>query len=303
MGVYNRDYMRDDSGGGGIPSPRSWSPVTWLVVLNAFYYLIDVLVFDNAHFGMVSREALFQGHIYLLVTYMFVHGSILHLAFNMILLFFAGKGLLQLIGKRNFLMVYFGGGILGAVVQLAFFPNNLLGASAGAIAILIALASILPKQEVYLMIMFILPVRMKLRTIAILVVGIDLVRLIGATTLGWTSDIGHLAHLGGAFFGWAFVIWMLPRFQSREQGYQQQERWQNRFGTRQVVDAEVIEDRRTRRARKKREKEKKEQAFVSEDVDAILDKISEHGMQSLTPKERKLLEKSSEKLSRRVDRR
>ena len=55
MGVYNRDYMRDeDRAKGGVPSPRSWSVVTWIVVLTALYYLIDVLVFNNAHYGLVS---------------------------------------------------------------------------------------------------------------------------------------------------------------------------------------------------------------------------------------------------------
>ena len=93
---------------------------------------------------------------------------------------------------------------------------------------------------------------------------------------------------------------MLPRVKARSNDSARQGRWQERFGTRQIVDAEVVDDRK--RSRWKKAAKKKDKAFVSEDVDAILDKISEQGMQSLTAKERKILEQSSEKLSRRVDR-
>lgn len=293
MGVYNRDYMRDEGrAGGGIPSPRSWSLVAWLVVLTVAYYLIDILVFNNAHHGEVSRADLLNGHVYLLVSYMFVHGHLMHLAFNMVLLWFAGKMLLQIVGQNKFMAIYFGGGILGAGLQLVWFPGDLVGASAGCMAILCALAAIMPNQVISLMLFFVLPLRLKLKTIAGTFVLIDVVILLGSTWLGWDTDIGHLAHLGGAFFGWAYVVWILPRSQARAEDSQRKGRWQERFGARRVVDAEVVEEK----------KRKKDKTFVSEDVDAILDKISEEGMQSLTAKEKKILEKSSEKLSRRVDR-
>ena len=296
MGVYNRDYMRDESGGGGIPHPKKWSVVTWLLVLNAAYYLIDVIGFDNAHHGMVSRDALMSGHVYLLITYMFVHGSVIHLAANMILLFFVGRMLLKTIGTRAFLMVYFGGGFLGAILQLVVFPGNLLGASAGCIGVLIALATLIPLQEIYLMIMFILPVKMKMRTIAFIVVGYDVFAMVA----GLHPEIGHLAHLGGALFGFVFIKWIYPRIQARTDSYGRQDQWQERWGTRQVVDAEVVEER-PKKLWQKKKKKTEDATFVSEDVDAILDKISEKGLHSLTAREKKILEKSSEKLSRKID--
>lgn len=310
MGVYNREYMRDPfARGGGGAGPRSWSLVTWLVVINVAVYLGELVLFDQEHIGYVTRAEVLQGHVYLLITYMFVHGHPMHLLLNMVMLWFAGKALLQLTSRGQFLWIYFGGGVLGALAQMALFPEPILGASAGVMAVFVALAALLPNQEVYFLLFFVIPIRARLKTMALVLVAMDLALFLGDQMFGWNSEIGHLAHLGGAFFGWFFISVIAPWQQSRNTDSARKDRWRKRFGARRVLDAETgsAEKKGSERGggifirRVDNTPEKPGKPFVSADVDAILDKISEQGMQSLTDEERKILERSSRKLARRVD--
>ncbi len=318
MGVYNRDYMRPDFQGGSRGSgPRSWSVVTWLIALNVAVYVLQWVIAPDYFLiresngelmprGGLSWSELEAGKIWTLVTYMFLHGGPKpwHLIFNMFVLFFAGRNVLELLGKKHFLVVYFGGGLLGAVAQIAFGllmgrESYLIGASAGVVATLIAMAALVPQLEVYLLVFFVIPVRMKMKTVAMVLVAFDVGTMLAEFIGPWSFGIGNLAHLGGALFGWVYVKRGLSGAMGRKGPSNKEDRWQNQFGGNQEVDAEIQGERAEK---KSWFKSSKNEPYISDNVDAILEKISEHGMQSLSEEERKILEKSSEKLAKMTGR-
>jgi len=315
MGVYHRDYMRP--GFQGEPQqrgPRAWSVVTWLIVINVAVYVLQWVLAPGYFLietpggsiprGYTSWEELKAWKIWTLLTYMFAHGNLLHLAVNMFVLYFAGRNVLAMLGQRHFLVIYFGGGLLGAFAQISFGlligrESFLIGASAGVVAAVIAMAALIPEQKVYLLLFFVIPIRMKMKTLAIVFIAIDVAMLVAELVGPWSFGIGNLAHLGGALFGWLYIIRGLSGSDRRRPFSDQSDRWLSRFGGNQVVDAEVADS-----SGKKRSwfQSSKTRPYVSDNVDRILEKISEQGMQSLTDEERKILEKSSEKLAKMTNR-
>lgn len=143
-----------------------------------------------------------------IVTYSFFHGSLGHLFWNMLLIYFVGRIFLNLFDSRRFLNVYFLGVILGGLFFVvgynifpAFFNVNayLIGASAGASAILIFICTYMPNQEVRLIFF-----NVKLWYIGAFVVLMDLIQLPYGSNSG-----GHLAHLGGALLGYWYARQLL----------------------------------------------------------------------------------------------
>ena len=258
--------------------------------------------------GGLSRAALTNFEFYRFITYMFVHsrGEILHIVGNMLLVYFAGKRVLSLLGPRHFLLIYFLGGILGAIAQLAVEDNYLIGASAGAFALLCAFATLMPEMELLMLLYFVIPLRLRAKFLALGIVGISVLILLVNFALGINSNIAHVAHLGGALLGWYYV---------RALGY----------GGRTVSLADLRKARSSRRRapvggggggrgwasrlRKEKVVDAKDakgatpDTSVTEEVDRVLDKIIREGFQSLTKEERQTLEDGSEYISRRVNRR
>lgn len=139
-----------------------------------------------------------------LVTYSFFHGSIWHLFWNMIMLYFSGRIFLNLFGPKKFISVYFLGVILGGLIFLLsynVFPallsanTALIGASAGVTAVLIFVCTYIPNQEVRLFVF-----NVKLWYIGAFFVLVDLIQIPTGGNAG-----GHLAHLGGALLGYIYA--------------------------------------------------------------------------------------------------
>ncbi|MCB1228825.1 MAG: rhomboid family intramembrane serine protease [Verrucomicrobiae bacterium] len=303
MGIYDRDYTRDEDsyGLGGsqrrkASGPGSWSVVTWLIVINVAVHLAEVLILDHGRIGTASRAEVFSGEVYLLLTYQFVHADFFHLLFNMLVLFFWGYQVQRMIGTWSFLGLYFGAGLFGGLAQILYSPSPILGASAAVVGVVFGLITLMPRQVVNLLLFFVIPIRTAMWKIGAVIVAIELTMMLAQDVFGMTfagNGIANVAHLGGAFFGWFWIAWVMPWQRDRDAGQAKTKRWTQRFGTKRVVDAEVV------KAGEAKPKEPK--PFVSAEIDAILDKISQHGIHSLTDEEKKFLEKQSKKLSRRVD--
>ncbi len=207
-----------------------------------------------------------SGWLWQPVTYMFLHGGIWHLLINLFVLWFFGREVELFIGPRQFTRLYFLGGIIGAALWFAFNFNSLIpvvGASAGVLACVIAFATMFPDREVTLLVFFILPVRLKAKYLALLAIALDAFPLLQ----GASSNVAHLAHLGGAALGYVFV---------KALGYGKP--WRLRWPRRRGPRAHASED------------------FMREEIDPILEKISREGMQSLTARERKILESARDLL-------
>lgn len=224
-----------------------------------------------------------------IITYMFTHFNFLHILFNMLVLFWFGKIFLQYLSARQMLSTYILGGLAGAILSLLFingFPglrehlgSPMLGASASIMAIVIGIAFYVPDYTLYML--FIGPVRLKY--IALVFIIMD-VLLIGSYNAG-----GHIAHLGGALYGYAFITLLRK---GRDIGD-----WLNKLLDKAVT---IFKPRphlnvTYRKATKQVSDEEYNRSKVNQqkEIDRILDKIAQGGYENLTKKEKETLFKMS----------
>lgn len=224
-----------------------------------------------------------------IITYMFTHFSFFHLLFNMLWLYWFGSFFLNHFTQRELTGVYLSGGLSGALVYLLcynllpFFRTSLLsttaiGASASVMAVVFAVCCYLPQQRIYIFLIG----SIKLIHLALFTAVIDLLSIPSA------NAGGHLAHLGGALFGYLFIVAIRHRinpatgiasfFQKIGRLFSGKPRMQVRYRkpVSQMNDREYNEYK----------KEKDER------INRILDKISKSGYESLTREEKQILFKS-----------
>lgn len=220
-----------------------------------------------------------------LFSYMFLHEGIWHIIRNLLWLYWLGRILNEYTSNRRILAIYLLGGVVGGLFyMLAYnlFPvfapvaaeSRILGASASVMAIVLAAATLLPNYSIHLLILG--PI--KLKYIALVAIILDIV-LVDQSNPG-----GHIAHLGGAFFGWLF-IYLLNRGHDLSAPIGRIQDWQ--------------EKRRDRKSKLK-VVHKKTSSDISSSVDqnsidAILDKLIANGndINALTKKEREILNRAS----------
>ena len=326
MGLHDRDYMRQ-------PTRSPWELLKGLNVLHVIIW-INVIVFVAQYFfgvlgervigedgseqfipyGGVSVDGLAAGRVWTAVTYMFVHGSLLHVGGNMLMVYFAGKRVLDLLGTRHFLNIYFLAGLVGAAAELLIqgtaHPERhteIIGASASGFGLFFALAVLFPHEEITALIYFIFPVKMRLRTMALgllaLTIGLGLFSVF-ATTGSDGASWANFAHLGGAFTGWYYL--RLIGYGGMPMTYERlrRERAASPFGPRH----EMVRARHRRLAVNleidpaPRPRGTVTDAII-EEVDPILEKISDQGMSSLTDEERRILERASREIAQKTGRR
>lgn len=294
MSIYNRDYMREGGGPQKLNTPSTWNIVSWLLAINSVVFVINLIsVTRLADFLGLSIQSLTSFYVWTPITYQFTHNGVIHFLCNMIGLFFLGRMLLSLFGPRQVLRIFLLGGLSGGFLQILYNlligPDGLtIGASGSILAMLAAAATLIPHQRFQLLLFFIIPVSMTLRTALLLVLAVDVITLILILT-DQGSDVAVFAHFGGVLFGWLYVRY---GFASENQSSRRSKKRKGFMGIR------ILKDEEPGRAPKEKKAKK---PFVTNDIDAILDKINEQGFQSLTDEERKALEKSSNKLSRRLD--
>lgn len=139
-----------------------------------------------------------------IVSYMFLHGGMGHLFFNMLSLFFFGPRLEALLGGRDFLRLYLWSGLGGALLSFVFSPNALIVGASGAIyGILLAFAMIWPREPIYLW--GVLPV--EARWLALFMAASSLY----SGFSGAQGNVAHFAHLGGFAGGFLYLRWRRRR--------------------------------------------------------------------------------------------
>jgi membrane associated rhomboid family serine protease len=187
-----------------------------LIVLNVAVYVLQVIshlfgsnVFE-LYFGLVPVRVTQELMLWQLVTYMFLHGGIFHIFFNMLTLFMFGNDLERLWGPRRFLNYYFitgiGAGIcsyLASVLTSADPWGIVIGASGAVYGLLLAYALTYPNRIVYLN--FLLPVKVK--WLVLIMGAISFISSVGGSEPG----VAHIAHLGGMAIGYLYLTgkgWM-----------------------------------------------------------------------------------------------
>ncbi len=225
------------------------------------------------------------------LTYMFLHESFFHLFFNMVTLYFGSSIFLKYFNDKQLLMTYLFGGLAGAlfyILAFNFFPVFLeanpyavaLGASASALAVVIAAAVFAPQYTVNLM--FIGSVRMQY--IALFFILIDIFS-IQSSNAG-----GHIAHIGGAVWGAAYALALRKGFNPFLflKGF----RLKNKKSTKHKQQPSSTQ--KNGRPLTDEEYNRKKNA-EQQQVDLILDKISRYGYDSLSEKEKAILFSHSRK--------
>lgn len=295
MGYEDREYMRRGGFGGrppGMPGPFEGAPVTkWLLIVNIAIALLDVAMTTGRVpsalrvWGAFNIEqGIYGGQIWRFLTFQFLHGGLGHVFFNSIALFFFGPHIERWMKSRAFLLFYLLCGVAGAAFYtfLFFVPGVLesnltvtpmVGASAGIFGILAAFYYIAPEAKVYLFL--IIPVKMKTLAIVVFVIEACIV------LFDLRNSGGSAGHLGGAFLG-LFIL--------KNEGA--------RAWLQQVVQPRAKKKAGRRRASRPAQivrEERRSPLELSKEVDRILDKIGEKGMQSLTKAERETLDKARKK--------
>jgi membrane associated rhomboid family serine protease len=223
-------------------------------------------------------------HPWTFATYMFVHAGLLHLAFNMLILYSLGTRVEERMGGRSFILFYLYCGLGGALFSLglaALQPGPVVGASAAVFGVAVAYAMFWPDAE---LMVFPLPWPIRARTLIIALLAFNVV--LGLFAPG--DGIAHIAHLGGAAFGFLFFRFQhlggprrmpVPRRAERAVMVQSGSRTAERLNT------PVPRPRRVDPA----------PDDIAVETDRLLDKISGEGIASLTPAERKFLDEVSKK--------
>lgn len=223
-----------------------------------------------------------------LFSYMFLHEGFMHVLFNLLWLYWMGSLFQQYLGNARTWQAYILGGLSGGlffIFSFNVFPvfsaqvpfTYALGASAGVLSIVAATATLLPDYEVQLLLLG----RVRLKYIALVVVIIDLLAIPGG------NAGGHLAHLGGAAFGFLFVKALYSHSRLATGFVSFLDNMQTGFKPKSKLK---VHYRNTGKTQTKTNNSGKPSQT---EVDAILDKISRNGYESLSAREKEILFKAS----------
>jgi membrane associated rhomboid family serine protease len=262
---------------------------TRLIVVNIIIFIIANLLVNvsQSAVGVLSYVTLpsnlkeFIREPWSLFTYMFIHINLWHIVFNMLWLYWIGRIFVEFMGPQRLLQVFIFGGLAGGLLfmlvfntLLSSYPSELLGASAGVMAVIIATAVLVPDYTISLILIG--PVKLKYLAIASFILS----SIIDFSV----NSGGKVAHIGGAAYG---LIYM----------------WQYRKGN--DISGSVINFfkrigsifSRSKSAKHLKvsysKREASNKANKQRKIDEILDKISKSGYESLTKDEKDFLFKSS----------
>lgn len=308
--IENRDYMREDPSYGANPRFRWSTSVVLMIVLTACFALqcINDVYLQSVVEGRLALtvSALANGYVWQLLTFQFLHVDLWHLIGNLLGLWFFGRFVETMLGMRRFLAAYFGSGIVGGLLQctlMLLFPDHfrsfVFGASAGGMGIFAIFCRLQSNSEIRWN--FILPIRADV--LLWITGGISLFFTLVPSNRG--GCYAHAAHLGGILAGLAwmklgwhhdFASFPWDGFFARWRGWRPLRSRQRKL---QLVRVAASNPAAWRKQKPNLENESPPEDFISQEVDPILDKISAHGIHSLTEPERKILEAARAKMSRK----
>ena len=272
MGLYDRDYTQESfqSKFRHSPQMRMTFPqitpvVKWLLIINFTVFFMQILGADRplvTWFSVFPVSLAASLQVWRFVTYQFLHGGMWHILVNMLGLFFLGPILETHWGSRKFLIFYLGCGVVGGLfypllVAVKFLSIAPMVGASGAILGMLAACAILFPQFVVFLLFFPVPIRVA----AIICIFIATVTILSRGA----NAGGEAAHLGGMAAG-AIYVFSEP-WRAKSKLKIQSGRWKKKITAQRSLQAEL---------------------------DRILQKVHDSGIQSLTPKEKKLLKQATE---------
>ncbi len=272
-------------------SPSPFHPTPWvrrLVAVNAAVYVLAVTVFFGRWFeqAVAFTPAGAAAHPWTFVTYMFVHGGLLHLAVTMLILLMFGPGVERRMGGAAFLRYYILCGLGGPVAALGmslFTPDvaPFVGASAAVFGVALAFALYWPRACVFV---FPLPWPVSVKMLVAVLAAMSLVPLV----FGAHGGAAHLAHLGGFVLGYAYLKGsdLVERRTPVTVTPEQETPVLVAHQSSAASGDEPTEPTRRSDARNE----------IAREMDRVLDKISRQGLSSLTAAERRFLDEMSRQM-------
>lgn len=304
MGIYDREYYRREGPGYLDALIPSGQVCKWLIALNVIFFILQLLTqprieFAPDHAQITSRaptldvtatleldtQKVSQGQVWRLLTYAFLHstGTWMHIFFNMLFLWWFGSEVEILYGSKEFLTFYLVSAVVGglafqAQALMQGTPHLCIGASGAVTAVLVLYACHFPHATILLF--FVLPVPIWL--FVVFQVGQDAFHLLG----GMPTTIAVAVHVGGAAFAGLYYVnhW---RILSLWQGVQM---WRRRRSQPKLRMYRPDDDLPVAVASGGSDVDE----HLDAKLDAVLEKLSRHGRDSLTPTERDILFRASE---------
>lgn len=269
MGIYDRNYTQDSYGRQArFMMPTLTPAVKWILIVNVVLFIAEAVAppfrnFIEYWFAVLPINPFYAIQIWRYISYQFLHDGFFHVFFNMIVVFFFGPMFERLWGTRRFVIFYLTcggvGGLLYALLAIANLmePGLLIGASGAIFGLLTAGAILFPNLRVYVYGIFPIP----LAVMAVIMGVISFLTLLAGQNQG-----GELAHLAGMAAGAAFVL-----------------------GKPFLEKQKIHVNTNNRAWEKKLQNEREFQQKVNE----VLDKVRDKGIQSLTGREKKILQQAT----------
>lgn len=301
--IGDRPYMRTPEG------PARLSVTAYILIAASVCFVLQQLV-DRAvvqEYFALSVEGVSRGFVWQLVTFQFLHGGFLHLLFNGIVIYFFGKHVEAELGEARYLQLYLLSGGIGGLFQLAVsaasgeMAVSTVGASAGAYGLVAALARLHYYERITVLLFFVIPMTFQARFLFYAGVGLSVFGMLTAPD----GNIAHAAHLGGLLGGSALVRWAKGASYGKSLWRPQFRSSKRRASGGKVVtpDFAAKPSRASgvspRSSTYKPTPDMSSEEFISKEIDPILDKISEQGIQSLTDRERKILDSAHNRMGRK----
>lgn len=293
--IYDRPYMQDEY------DRRQLAPLAWVLGATIVAFIVQTILTEwlkrpdwVQDYAVLSLEAMRSGYAWTLLTYGFVHTSLLHLIVNLLGIFFLGREVLVATGPRRFVGLYLGsivvGGILCSIIAAAVgrLPGIAIGSSGAVLALLAFFACLNPDRPITFLLFFVVPVTIKPKYLALIALSLTAFAFLFFELPGNVGvTIPPSALLGGMLTGWGYFRLLqgrpaslsaprpgieLPAWLRRRKGGKAQQAFRVNLSRSQDIRAEV---------------------------DRILDKINSQGFGALTDEERRLLDEARDVLNKR----
>ena len=249
------------------------SGVKFLLIVNIVVFVLVELSGQQSllfrTFGLVPSLVWSKFKIWQLFTYLFIHGGIFHIFFNMFVLWMFGKDLESQWGKMEFLLFYFVCGIGAGLITVLFSVNSIVpivGASGAIYGLLLAYGFTYPNQMVYLY--GLVPIKVKY-----MVLGLGAIAFFASLSAS-QSNVSHITHLSGMVIGLIFIYFNI--------NWKVIKLWYIRMRLKGLSQQPAKQDN--------------EEAKMKKQVDKILDKLNDSGWDSLTEQEENYLTQASKRL-------
>jgi membrane associated rhomboid family serine protease len=282
MGLYDREYYREESPGFFLGGNRMM--VTNLILINVAIYLADLFLDGALRRNLELRADLFEHpwNAWQLLTAGFVHGRALsHILINMLVLYFFGREVEGLYGRMEFLRIYLCLIVLSSLAWVTIHAlegstnEAMLGASGAVMGIMVLYVLHFPRRMIY--IWGVLPV--PAWVLAIIYVGSDFLGFVGPADRGDGPRVAYETHLAGAALAAIYFY--------------------SHINLGRLLPSGGLKNWRPRPRLRVHDPRSDAHESLDARVDALLDKVSREGIDSLSPTERQMLEDASKRYQRR----